>query len=341
MRVLQIGAGSMGTRRLRDLHQRPGLTLTVLDQRPDRRARAAERFGVATVATLDEAWGTTPDVLIISTPPNEHDRYIAAALKRDLHFFCEADIWSYDHRRVEEATARSGRVAAPSCTLYFNPFVRELRRVVAEELGTLHAFGYVLSVDAPSWHPGEGAEYYARHRATAPAREMVPFELIALGHVFGHATAASGRVVRRGGLDLEGEDTWSLQLALEGGATGQLTVVMAVPAPVRQGWAVGDRGAIRFDLLTGVLERMLPGGAGPTVETVCDWTEVYESMYDAEMTAFLAAVRGEAPWPYPYRTAARVCATLAAAELSMRSGRTEPVELHRQPAPLPVDYPRG
>ncbi len=336
MHILQLGAGSMGTRRLRDLHHRDGVRLTLFDERADRRERAAQRFGVATVSTLDDALATGPDALIISTPPDRHEPYLRLATERGLHFFCEADIWTYDHRAVEAAVQRTGLVAAPSCTLRFHPFVRELRRIVAEELGPLHAFGYLLSVDGPSWHPGEGDEYYARHRATAPAREMLPFELIALWDVFGPAVAVSGRVTRRG--DLGAEDTFTAQLSLADGATGSLCVAMASPQTVRQGWAVGERGFIRFDLLAGTLERALPSLGEPDTRTICDWASVYETMYDHEMTAFLAAVQGETPWPYPYAEAAAVCGTLAAAERSSVTGRVEPVDPDRQPAPLPDAY---
>lgn len=337
MRVLQIGAGSMGTRRIRDLRRRPDVEVTLFDQRADRRIRAVERFGVATVATLDEGLAADPHAIVVSTPPDRHAALVDLAIDRGVHVFCEADIWSHDPARAAAAAAR-GLVAAPSCTLRFHPFVRELRRVVAEELGALHAFGYLLSVDAPSWHPGEGAEYYARHRPTAPAREMVPFELIALEHVFGPAVAVSGRVVRRGRLDLDSEDTWSLQMELAGGATGALTVAMASPAPARHGWAVGDGGCLRFDLLAGTLEHVGPGArhAGPRV--VCDWEESYEPMYDAEIGAFLDAVAGTAPWPYPYTTGAVVCGTLAAAERSMLTGRVERVDPARQPAAVPDAY---
>ncbi len=341
MRILQIGAGSMGTRRLRDLHACEGVEVTLFDLRADRRAAAASRFGVATTASLDEAMATEPDALVISTPPDQHTDYVRLALDTGRHFFCEADIWAFDPRAVAAAGARrpaGGLVAAPSCTLYFHPFVQELRRAVQEELGTLHAYGYVLSVDAPSWHPGEGAEYYARHRATAPAREMVPFELIALEHVFGTPVAASGRVVRRGNLDLPGADSWSLQLELASGATGQLTVVMASPQTVRQGWAIGEHGFIRFDLLTGTLERALPRLGDGYCRVLCDWQQEYEPMYAREISAFLAAVRGGAAWPYSYDDAAVVCGTLAAAELSMLTGRTEAVDPARQPAALPDAY---
>src|SRR5690242_2929369 len=69
LKILQIGAGAMGTRRLRDLQQRTDIALALYDQRPDRCAAAQARFGVKTFAALGEglAWG--PEVLIISTPP--------------------------------------------------------------------------------------------------------------------------------------------------------------------------------------------------------------------------------------------------------------------------------
>lgn len=342
MRVLQVGAGSMGTRRLRDLSGRDGIEVVVLDGRPDRREAAAQRFGVRPVADLDEALATRPDVFVISTPPDRHADYVRLALDTGRHFFCEADIWAHDLAEVERGADRHGIVAAPSCTLYFHPFVQELARAVREELGTLHAYGYLLSVDGRGWHPGEGTEYYARHRATAPAREMVPFELIALRHVFGEAVTVAGRVTRRGTVDTSGpepgEDCWSLQMELAGGATGQLTVVMAPPQPVRQGWAVGDRGFLRFDLLAGTLERALPDLGDPYTRTICDWQAAYEPMYHSEMSRFLAAIRGEQPWPYPPRASAVVCGTLAAAELSMLTGRVEPVDPARQPAPMPDGY---
>jgi predicted dehydrogenase len=323
MRILQIGAGSMGSRRLRDLRRQDGVELTLFDGRADRRIAAAGRFGVPAVTSLRDGLAGSPDALIISTPPDQHADYIRVARESGLHYFCEADIWAF-----HPTAAAPGAVAAPSCSLYFHPFVQELHRVVAEELGTLHAYGYLLSVDAPGWHPGEGAEYYARHEATSPAREMVPFELIALEHIFGEPVAVSGRVVRRGRLDLPGPDSYSLQMELACGATGQLTVVMASPGTARQGWAVGDRGAIRFDLLAGTLEM------DNSARFVCDWVRETEPMYAREISAFLAAVRGEARWPYPGEKASVVCGTLAAAERSMHSGRAERVDPARQPAEM-------
>jgi predicted dehydrogenase len=337
VRVLQVGAGSMGSRRMRHLCRDPQLEIRIFDERVDRRDSATERFGVMTTASFAEALAWDPEALVISTPPHQHADYVRVALERGIHFFCEADIWPYDFRAVEDVARERGIVAAPSCTLYFQPLVQELHRVVNEELGGLHAYGYVLSVDAPAWHPGEGAEYYARHRSTAPAREMVAFELIALDRVFGEAAQVAGAVHRRGTLEMDSEDSWSLQMGLSTAATGQLTVVMASPQTARRGWAVGDGGFIAFDLLAGTLERALPGRAAD-LRTICHWAEELEPTYAREIGAFIGAIRGEGAWPYSYRKSSAVCGTLAAAELSMMTGRIESVNPDRLPAELPDAY---
>ena len=330
----------MGTRRMRDLSAYPDLDIRLCDRRPDRQRMAAERFGVSLAASAEDGFAWDPDVVIVSTPPDEHATFVDLSLKHGKHFFSEADIWPFDYRRVEQVEKEKRIVAAPSCTLYFSSIVREVRRVVREELGPVHAFGYFLSVDGPRWHPGEGDEYYARHRSTAPAREMVAFELIALDYIFGVPTHVAGYVSRRGALEMQSEDTWSLQMQLESGAVGQLTVAMACPQTARRGWAAGDHGYITFDLSGGSVERALPGRATET-RIICDWAAELESVYAEEIATFVAAVQGDCSWPYSYRKSSLVCGSLAAAELSALTGRVEPVSPDRLPAELPDAYALG
>ena len=338
MRVLQLGGGSMGTRRMRDLHARPGIEVRLHDERADRRARALDSFGVTGFQDLGEALAWDPEVLVVSTPPDRHSEFVRLALETGRHVFSEADIWPVDPVTVSVAVERSKVVVAPSATLLFHPVVQEVVRVVREELGRVHAFGYVLSVDEPSWHPGEGPEYYARHRPTAPAREMVAFELIALHGIFGPIASVSGRLGRRGTLTLDAEDTYHLQLVTADGAAGQLTVLMASPQVARRGWIAGDEGFVSFDLLAGSVERRLPGRGVDDLRVLADWAESLEQVYDAEISTFIASVEGRARWPFPAAASANVCGALAAAELSMLTGRQEEVRPGLVPASLPDAY---
>jgi predicted dehydrogenase len=340
MRIVQMGGGSMGSRRMRDLHGRSfrgePIEVKLWDPRPDRRDAALARFGVGSFERLADAMAWEPEAVVVSTPPDQHADLVSMAVRSGVHVFSEADIWPAGADVAEQATA-AGVLAAPSATLLFQPVVREVARIVAAELGAPHSFGYVLSVNEPSWHPGEGREYYARHRPTAPAREMTAFELIALQHVVGHATAVDGIVARRGALDHDGEDTYCLQYRTETGAVGQLVVLMATPQVLRQGWVAGDAGVVRFDLAAGTVRRDFPGMVSDE-RVIADWGATLEPTYLDEITTFLDAIDGVAAWPYSLHDSALVCGTLAAAELSSLTGRTQQVRPGLVPAPLPDGY---
>jgi predicted dehydrogenase len=335
LKVLQIGAGSMGKRRLRDLTGRAGVELGLWDPREDRRQTAAARFCPTLFASLEAAIAWAPHAAIISTPPDRHQAYIELALEHGWHHFSEANVWTHDHVRVEQLSAARGLVSAVSNSLWFLPVVKELRRIVAEEVGTLHAYQAALSTWMPGWHPEEGPEFYARNRATSAGREMVPFELLWLNEVFGTPAEACGTVSQRGTLAAASEDTWSLSMRLQSGAHAQLTVLMACPTPYRRGQAWGEAGQVLFDVPAGRLERNLPDRGLVDTREFGSFAEVLETAYREEIHTFLDAVEGRTQWPHSYAASSTATATLAAAERSAASGRWEPVDRARQPEPLP------
>ncbi|MBO9605588.1 MAG: Gfo/Idh/MocA family oxidoreductase [Paenibacillaceae bacterium] len=337
-KVLQVGSGSMGTRRLRDVSARSDVELALLETSDERRQQAQARFGVTGFATMEEALAWGPQAMIISTPPQTHRELVAVAIERGLHFFSEAELFPTDYRVIERAVAEKGIVAAPSNTLLFLPVFDELRRIVRDELDAVHAYSYMLSVDTANWHPGEGKEYYARSRSTNGTREMVVFDLSALSYAFGLPQDASG-VLRAGGeLGGDREDTWALQLRLAGGGAGHLVVSGGSPQTIRKGAAVGRNGTVEFDLASGQIDCRMPALGIDRVVRTGSIADVLEPTYKREIDTFLGAVAGNAAWPHDYRTACLVAGTLAAAERSARSGRLERVDPEALPAPLPDQY---
>ena len=337
LRLLQIGAGAMGTRRLRDLTTRDDVEVRLFDQRQDRRQRAAERFGVDTFATLDDGLGWTPAALIISTPPDAHDPFIEIALERGIHHFCEENIWTYDHRVVDRISVERGLVSAPSCSFHFLPVVRELERVIRHELGGLHAYQMLLSTYMPNWHPDDGPDFYARQRSTAAAREMVPFELVWLNWVFGAPTHVLGSVKTSGRLGNASEDTWSLQMDVDGGV-GQLVVGHASPTDHRSGMAIGTNGRVAFDVFAGTITRELPELGITDTRYIGSQAADLESAYATEIATFVETVHG-AVWPHDYLASSVATGTLAAAEASAAAGRRVAVDPDVQPAPEPLPSP--
>jgi predicted dehydrogenase len=335
LRVLQIGAGSMGTRRMRDLSDRSGVDLALFDSRPDRLEEAVDRFGVTAFELLDQALGWKPDALIISTPPDQHDPYVELALDEGLHHFCEENIWTYDYRKVQEVSQRKGLTSLPSCSFHFLPAVKELKRIVTEELGGLHVYQMALSSYMPGWHPQEGAEFYARHRHTAAAREMVPFELVWLNHVFGAPARAIGSLSRNGRLEVESEDTWCIHMDLSAGGHGQLLVVQASPTDCRTGRAFGTHGWIEFDLFQGTVKRHLNAIGIEDTRDVGGQIKCMEQAYKDEINTFVDVIQGRAAWPHSYLASSLATGTLAAAEHGAVTGQKQAVDPDRQPQQVP------
>lgn len=338
IKVLQIGAGSMGTRRIRDLTARADVEVALLETRADRSEKASNEFGIPCFDRMESAldWGAV--ALSISTPPQSHSQYVETALDRGLHFFCEAELFPFRHREVELKTAENSTIAAPSCTLQFLPLYKELSRIMREELGALHAYSYILSIDIAGWHPDEGTEYYARNRSTNGTREMITFELIGLAHLFTEPQDVSG-IVRAGGeLGPNYEDSWSLQMRLDNGGIGQLVVLGASPQVVRKGIAAGTNGTIEFDLLTGDIHRSFPLLGIQDTRNFGELSHVLESVYKDEIDAFVETIKGSYQWPYDFRKSNVICGTLAAAEKSAITGKVEKVNPDILPAELPDQY---
>jgi len=324
----------MGTRRMRDLHQRKDLEVGLYDERADRRAAAQAKFGVKTFASLDEALAWGPKALVVSTPPGTKGAYVKLALERGLHHFIEADIWSYNGAEVERISREKKLVSAPSASLRFLPVVRGLEKLVLENLCTFLSYQLSMATFMPGWHKGEGAEYYARHRNTAPSREMIAFELNWLAPIFSPAVEVAGRFEKYGQLPGDTEDTWSLQMRLRNGGVGQVVITMCCPVDHRMGTAYGTNGVISWDIYGGTVTVQTAADLTPRRHEFGDVPKVLEAMYLEEITTFIAAAKGEKTWPQNYALSQHSSATLAAAEKSFVTGQWCKVEPNTDPDPV-------
>ena len=322
----------MGTRRMRDLHQRKDLSLAMYDEREDRRQRAKERFGITVFSRLDDALAWGPNALVISTPPGTKGGYIKLALDRGLHHFIEADIWTYGAAEIERVSRQKKLVSAPSASLRQLPVVRALGTAVRQHLGSLLSYQLFMATYMPGWHSGEGEEYYARHRNTAPSREMIPFELNWLNPIFGSATEVAGRFEKYGSLPGSTEDTWSLSMRLKDGGVGQLTITMACPVDYRRGCCFGTNGMITWDIYSGDLAVQIAGESKPRLQNFGAVGSVLEAMYLEEISTFIDAINGQTAWPQSYTLSQQSTATIAAAEQSFVTGQWVKVDPTAEPA---------
>ena len=341
MKILQIGAGSMGKRRLRDLSARGDCEITLLENREDRRKAAAERFGVRTFDHMDDALDWKPDTMIISTGPLTHRLLLKTAMDNGLNCFCECSLFGHDFIVIERVSNEKGLVIVPSLTLWFYPMVEPFKNAVFNDIGTLYYYMANQSFYVPDWHPGETSdEFYALNRTTAAAREITAYNITLLDNIFDSTPVeVTGTVMRRGSLDIDSEDTWCLQMRLSDGASGQINTTMASKfTHTTFIMAVGENGMVRCDLYTGDMQRILPDRGIDDVISVGPLMPMIEDVYAKEINTFIDVIEGKAVWPTSYRAQAHAAATLAAAEKSALKHTVEKVDLNVMPAGFPDEY---
>lgn len=329
LKLLVIGQGSMGRRRVRNLLHIGGQEVAAFEPDPSRRDAAAAEGGIVVFDSFEEGLEWGPDALVVSTPPDHHHEYALAAARRDLHFFTEASV--VPGETAELIAAVNGRpiVAAPSCTLRFHPGIQLLRRRIEEgaigrPVAVLHHVGQHLA----DWHPWEDYRtFYVASRETGAAREIVPFELNWMTYLFGPIVSVEGTCGKFSSLEVDIDDLYAAIVHFDSGVRATLVVDVISRPAVRSARVVGDDGTMIWDFGGRVVrewdqaaERWLEHPDPPPVQGPGGaW--VAENMYIEEMRGFVRAITdGRGHYPFSLREDEHLLAALAALERSSREG---------------------
>ena len=172
MKILQIGLGSMGKRRVRNMQALGMKDIIGFDFREDRRAQAQEKYGIVTAEELSEDLLNGRDVYIISTPPDRHNECIKLALKHRKHAFIEASVISQGLLDFEKEAKRKKVRIIPSCTFRFHPAIKKIKELVkSRKYGKICNFSYHIGQYLPDWHPWESIkDFYVSKRVTSRPR---------------------------------------------------------------------------------------------------------------------------------------------------------------------------
>lgn len=221
MKVLVIGLGSMGKRRLRCLkyiekNENFKFELFGYDKNKYRVNESKSLFNIKNFNNYEEYFKNKIDLIIISTPPEYHEFYIFDSIKRNIKFFVEAGVFNNNTSLIEKRLFQNNVIGMPSSTLYFHPAIRKISEIVnSGKLGKISNIFYHSGQYLPDWHSYEDVkDYYVSNKDTGGAREIVPFELTWLIKVFGYPLYISGNYKKT--IEIKGaeliDDTYNLVL---------------------------------------------------------------------------------------------------------------------------------
>ncbi len=305
MKIVVIGLGSMGKRRIRCLQALGVHDITGVDLREDRRTEAQGKYGVAVQEAMAEVLASGRfDAAVISLPPKAHVIAMRLCIQHAVPFFVEASVVDEGLDEIIARVREQALVAVPSTTLRHHPAIREITRIVRSgQLGKLSNVMLHSGQYLPDWHTYESvADYYVSTPETGGAREIVPFEMTWFTEVFGfprRVAANYRKTIEIAGADYI-DDTYNCLLDY-GTFLASVTVDVVSRHATRRLLINGSRQQLVWNWDDAAI-KVFDGESGQwqTVSYQMEASEpgynknIGENMYLDEVAAFLKAVRGEA-----------------------------------------------
>ncbi|WP_081606361.1 cytidylyltransferase domain-containing protein [Helicobacter cinaedi] len=308
-KILVIGLGSMGKRRVRNLIAL-GLKDRILgfDVREDRRKEAEQKYSISTFDTLESAMQSHKiEIFINSTPPHIHMQYAEIAAKNNIHCFIEASVVEKERILALSQRENQNTLILPSSTMYHTPMVKHIKRLVENQtIGKILNINYHTGQYLPDWHPWEDiGDYYVSRTDTGGGREIVPFELTWLCAIFGKVSAIGGMYGKLTDMNAPIDDMYHCLLQFTSGALLNLSIeVISAPKATRELRILGSKGIIKYTQDSNILSFINAD--------MSDWEHIHfdtgtieaqyinpEEPYIEEMKTFLEAIRQNNPTLFP------------------------------------------
>jgi predicted dehydrogenase len=244
------------------------------------------------------------DAVVLATPHSQHAEQVTRAAAAGKHVFVEKP-FALDRRSAEQAlnaVSRAGIVLAVGYNRRFHPSMTELRKRVREgRLGVIGAcIGEQSALTAPFLPPGA----WRSTPEETPAGAMTGLGVHLLDGMiglFGRVSEVYCLDTRRVGPHVN--DTTSVLLSFQSGLTGTIFASLATAVGYRFS-VYGSKGVAEISKPTLESFRFVPAPEGPpSGQLQAAPPEVIETpgfdTLNAELTAFAAAIRGEAAYPIP------------------------------------------
>ena len=307
MKIMIVGLGSMGKRRLRlckKVAEEMGGSFEFygVDSRADRQAEVELKFGCRTYDSLDKAISSVhPDAAFVCTSPLSHAGIISTLLGCGISVFTEINLVTDGYEEnVALADAKGLTLFLSSTQLYR----RELSYVAkrARSVSCPLRYRYHVGQYLPDWHPWEKyTDFFLGDPRTNGIREILAIELPWIENAFSKIKGYTKALDKITELSTSYPDCLLLTLEHANGTFGQLMIDVVSRKAVRDLEVLGEDLYIRWngtpDSLT---DYNISTGKDTQVATYSDVEKdpryadsIIENAYVDEIRSFFKALKGD------------------------------------------------
>lgn len=302
MRVIVVGLGSMGKRRIRLLKKiDANIQIMGVDTNAERTQVASEEYGIDVCENLDEAletYGAT--CAVISTAPISHGNLINKCLKAGLHVFTEinlvADLYAENMKLADE----HGKILFLSSTFLYRDEIGYIMNKINDSETKLN-YSYHIGQYLPDWHPWENFNnFFVGDKRTNGCREIFAIELPWITKAFGKIVSHKVISGKNTSLNIDYADNYLVLLEHESGHKGMLAVDVMSRKAVRNleifgedlhlSWDGSPYGLKEYDI-EGKREQEVK--LYDAVDTIKGYSSfIIENAYQKELETFFATIEG-------------------------------------------------
>lgn len=248
MKILVIGLGSMGRRRVRLLQKvRASDIIIGIDNSEERRAMAERELKIVTNDDLKATLCDEVEYAFVCTSPLSHAAIINQCLKGGMSVFTEINLVDDLYEENTALAKKKGKLLYLSSTPFFRSEVKYITNLVQDTKGKL---GYIYHVGQylPDWHPWENyKDFFIGNKRTNGCREILAIELPWLVHCFGNIVDVQVLAGKKTDLAIEYPDYYSVLITHESGHHGTFAVDVVCRKAVRYFEVYGENLYLTWD----------------------------------------------------------------------------------------------
>lgn len=188
LKILVIGLGSMGKRRIRLLKENFSDEYNIIgvDTREDRVIEVEKEFNIKTYLDLDKAiTNEKPEVAIICTSPISHSNLIMKSLQNNMNVFTEINLLADKYDDIIKLSKERDLKIFLSSTFMYRKEIQYIQNEVKESNEKFH-YKYHVGQYLPDWHPWENyKDFFVSNKKTNGCRELLAIELPWIIKTFG------------------------------------------------------------------------------------------------------------------------------------------------------------
>ncbi len=306
MRIVIVGLGSMGKRRIRLIKEMyPNHTIIGIDGRKDRREEAGKRFDIGCADSIDNI--DAIDCAFICTSPLSHNILIHNCLLKGWHVFTELNLVADGYQENMALADKMQRTLFLSSTFFYREEIRYIRSRVTES----KRWNYIYHIGQylPDWHPWESyKDFFLADKRTNGCREIMAIELPWITGTFGEVETVNMVSDKLTGLNIDYNDNFIIQIQHKNGNKGAFIVDVVSPVAVRKLEVYSENAYISWDGTPDSVAEFDADSKKLVPVTLLEQTEhmegysafVVENAYKNEIREFFNVVSGVAPAQYGF-----------------------------------------